>query len=122
MTLEWLLIVGLMAGLAASTALIVQRVVDDTSEVPVDPLVRLIEADVEAAFVAADAQAAFDADPANYSDTAFASRCNPGIANTYDEVNSAAWTTPTAGSDGIAGNADDVAAECDVTPLANLGS
>ena len=59
-TLEWLLIVGAVAGLAASSVLAVQRVLDDTSEVPVDPLVRVLEADIAAAFVTADAQAAFD--------------------------------------------------------------
>ena len=121
MTLEWLLIVGTIAGLAASTVLIVQRVVDDTSEVPVDPLVRLLEADVEAAFIAAEAQAAFDDPAVTYVDATYSNRCNPGIANTYDEVSSADWTNP-AGPDGIAGNADDVAARCDVTPVANLGS
>ena len=56
-TLEWLLIVGAVAGLAATSVLAVQRVVDDTSEVPVDPLVRVLEADIAAAFIAADATA-----------------------------------------------------------------
>ena len=56
-TLEWLLIVGAVAGLAASSVLAVQQVLDDTSEVPVDPLVRVLEADIAAAFVAADATA-----------------------------------------------------------------
>ena len=56
-SLEWLLIVGAVAGLAAMSVLAVQRVVDDTSEVPVDPLVRVLEADIAAAFVAADATA-----------------------------------------------------------------
>ena len=56
--LEWLLIVGAIAGLAASSVLIVQRVVDDTSEVPVDPLVLVLEADIAAAFVVADADTA----------------------------------------------------------------
>ena len=57
-TLEWLLIVGAIAGLAATSVLAVQRVLDDTSEVPVDPLVRVLEADIAAAFVAADADTA----------------------------------------------------------------
>ena len=57
-TLEWLLIVGAVAGLAATSVLAVQRVVDDTSEVPVDPLVRVLEADIAAAFIAADADTA----------------------------------------------------------------
>ena len=57
-TLEWLLIVGAIAGLAATSVLAVQRVLDDTSEVPVDPLVRVLEADIAAAFIAADADTA----------------------------------------------------------------
>ena len=58
-TLEWLLIVGAVAGLAATSVLAVQRVLDDTSEVPVDPLVRVLEADIAAAFIAADANTAW---------------------------------------------------------------
>ena len=57
MTLEWLLIVGAVAGLAATSVLAVQQVLDDTSEVPVDPQVRVLEADIAAAFIAADATA-----------------------------------------------------------------
>lgn len=127
MTLEWLLIVGAVAGLAASTVLIIQRVVDDTSEVPVDPLVRLLEADVEAAFIAAEAQAVIDADATQYTtaeNTGFSSRCT-AIATTYSDVVESSpgpvWTNP-AGPDAVAGNTDDVAARCDVTPKPNLGS
>ena len=56
-TLEWLLIVAAVAGLAATSVLTVQQVLDDTSEVPVDPQVRVLEADIAAAFIAADATA-----------------------------------------------------------------
>ena len=85
MTLEWLLIVGAVAGLAASSVLAVQQVLDDTSEVPVDPLVRVLEADIAAAFVAADAQAAFDESQLDpqlppYVDLGFSTRCNPGVS------------------------------------------
>ena len=120
-TLEWLLIVGAIAGLAASTVLIVQNVVDDTSDVPVDPISRLIEADISAAQIASDAQRDFNANPTGYVDTTFNDRCQIDLRNDYDEaVASAAWQNP-AGPDGLVGTSDDVAAKCDVTPHANLG-
>lgn len=124
-TLEWLLIVGAIAGLAASSVLVVQRVVDDTSEAPVDPLVRLLEADIEAAFVASDAQAAFDAALSaglTFSDTDFANRCHPGIRNNFpDVVASATWIPRSNGPDGMEGGGDDVPARCVVRPAAGLG-
>ena len=123
-TLEWLLIVGAIAGLAATSVLTVQQVLDDTSEVPVDPLVRVLEADIAAAFVTADAQAAFDDDPLLYTpavDQDFSGRCQPGISQSFsDVVDFVTWTTP-ADPDSIPGNSDDVAARCTVKPLAGLG-
>ena len=56
-TLEWLLIVGAVAGLAASSVLVVERVTDSTADVPDDIHVRVIDADIAAARVAADATA-----------------------------------------------------------------
>ena len=124
-TLEWLLIVGAVAGLAASSVLIVQRVVDDTSEVPVDPLVRLLEADIEAAFVASEAQAAFDAalsarNPSSYVDGNFSSRCTDVQTDFGDVVANTDWTPP-ADSGTPANLDDDVPARCVVTPAAGLG-
>ena len=55
MTLEWLLVVGVVAGLAAMTAFVVQRVVEDESERVEDPTVRVLDAEVAAAFVVAEA-------------------------------------------------------------------
>ena len=124
-TLEWLLVVGAIAGLAASSVVIVQQVLDDHSEVPDDPLVRMLEADVAAAWVAADAQAAFDDNPGGY-DTAvnqsFADRCDGVIAD-YDDVvaaGTAEWVSP-AGQDGVP-STDDEPARCTVDPLQNLGA
>ena len=129
-TLEWLLIVGAIAGLAATSVLAVQQVLDDTSEVPVDPLVRVLEADIAAAFVAAEAQAAFDeslSDPLlpSYEDRGFSTRCHPGISQSFSDVVDPAgtpmpWTTP-ADSDGTPRTGDEVAARCTVKPLAGLG-
>ncbi|WP_423917464.1 hypothetical protein [Candidatus Poriferisodalis sp.] len=53
--LEWLLIVGAVAGLAASTVLVVQRVADDAAGAPVEPGVRFIDAEIAAAAVGAEA-------------------------------------------------------------------
>ena len=124
-TLEWLLIVGAIAGLAATSVLTVQQVLDDTSEVPVDPLVRVLEADIAAAFVAADAQAAFDDDPAAYmlnnTDQDFSSRCRAGVNQSFvDVIDNTRWVAP-ADPDSIPGNSDDVAARCTVRPRPNLG-
>ena len=126
-TLEWLLIVGAIAGLAASSVLTVQRVLDDTSEVPVDPLVRLLEADVAAAFVAADAQAAFDESLSNplmpYVDQGFRERCETGVEDAFDDVvTRARWTRPADPNGTLADLTDDVAARCVATPRANLGA
>ncbi len=123
-TLEWLLIVGAVAGLAAVSVLAVQRVIDDTAEVPADPAVRLIDADIAAAFVASDAQAAFDAavrDGNLYVDSGFSSRCDPGIQDDFgDVVSRAVWSPPT--GDNTPGDlADDVPARCVVTPRSGLG-
>ena len=126
-TLEWLLIVGAIAGLAATSVLAVQRVLDDTSEVPVDPLVRVLEADIAAAFVTADAQSAFDEsqlDPLlpQYADRGFLARCNPGVTDTFSDVVATAVWSPPADPNGTLENlTDDEPAKCTVTPKLNLG-
>ena len=127
-TLEWLLVVGAIAGLAASSVVIVQQVLDDHSEVPADPLVRMLEADVAAAWVAAEAQAAFDAraivpyTPA--VDDVFARTAATASRGTSAMSLAAAlvWVQPYAGPDGVPGNADDVPARCTVAPQPNLGA
>ena len=119
--LEWLLIVGAVAGLAASSVLIVQRVVDDTSEVPVDPLVLVLEADIAAAFVVADADTAALSPP--YTDADFQQRCQALPAAFGDVVHTAVWRPPTTI---LPANPDDpptldAGARCEVTPHAGLG-
>ena len=124
--LEWLLIVGAVAGLAATTVLVVQTVVDDTSEAPPDPMVRLLQADVAAAFVAAEAQAVFDESITNplvtYNDASYRDLCVVDLAGDFDDVVAgAAWTNPE-GPDLMPGTADDVPARCVVTPHPGLGA
>ena len=54
-TLEWLLIIAAMGAIAALAVLVVERTLDAETEVPVDWAVRLTNADIDAAFVAAEA-------------------------------------------------------------------
>ena len=125
-TLEWLLVVGAVAGLAASSAVIVQQVLDDHSEVPADPLVRMLEADVAAAWVAVEAQAAFNDDPSAYTSDAnrrFADRC-AGVSVDFGDVvadATAVWVGPDQGFD-PGDPLDDTPAQCTVNPRPNLGS
>lgn len=55
MTLEWLLVVAAVAGIAAVAAYIVQRVVDEEVDVADDPTVLVLDAEIAAAFVAEEA-------------------------------------------------------------------
>ena len=55
MTLEWLLIVGAVAALAAVTVYVVQSVVEDEIDGVEDPAVLFLDAEVAAAFVVEEA-------------------------------------------------------------------
>ena len=121
-TLEWLLIVGAIAGLAASTTLIVQRVVDDTSEIPADPAVRVIDADIAAAFLASEADAAVLSLP--YDDALFEDRCETALHAAFaDVVLSASWTSPMATIPPDPRDPPELLthAQCSVAPQSNLG-
>lgn len=126
--LEWLVILGAVAGLAAFSALAVQRIVEDTVEAPEDPLVRVLDADIAAAFVASEAQEWFDAahaDPADladppppYDDDVFRRRCEQlGELQQFGDLITPAWSRPGLGADRTPGTADDLPARCTVTPL-----
>ena len=92
-TLEWLLLVAAVAGLAAASALAVQRVLDDTAEVPADPHVRVIDADIAAALLAEEADAAELA--ATYDDAVFRPRCETDLHSAFGDVAAdAVWTPP----------------------------
>ncbi|MCY3786772.1 MAG: hypothetical protein OXG47_08630 [bacterium] len=94
MTLEWLLIIGAMGVVASLSVLVVERTIDDEIEVPEDPAVRLISADIDAAFVAADAVRTAirlagtpspDDDYAPATDIDFALRCQR-VVEAYSDV------------------------------------
>ena len=59
-TLEWLLIVGAMAGIAAFSVLAVQNVLEGTTDAAPDPMVLVIEAKVAASFIDDDARRALE--------------------------------------------------------------
>ena len=87
-TLEWLLIVGAVAGLAAVSVAVVTRAVEGTSDAPPDPMVRVIEAKVAAAFVEGEAVAAFVESGRNlaiYDDVPFELRCRE-LADAFEDV------------------------------------
>ena len=93
MTLEWLLIVAAVAGLAAGSVLAIQNVLDESIDVPWRPEVQLIDADVAAAQIVAEAQQAEAADPDNYIDAEFENRCmNDLPARFAAVVLHATWT------------------------------
>ena len=102
-----------------------QRVVDDTSEVPVDPLVRVLEADIAAAFIAADANTAALSQP--YNLTGFQQRCEAALLAAFGDVVAQApqWTPPVTipailpvDPAGLGTPARlDTGARCDVTPV-----
>ncbi len=88
MTLDWLLILGAIAALAAGSVLAVQIVVDDSSDLPDRPDVRVADAEIAAAIVAFEATKIVRANPDNYNDTTnevFKMRCQ-NVANEYSDV------------------------------------
>ena len=128
MTLEWLLIVAAVAGIAAVSTLTVQRVVDDAVEVPADPVVRVIDADIAAAQIVAEAQAVFDAYQMDqdqqppYDDADFELRCASDLpAQFADVVSSAVWARPEDAEPATPSDlTDDTPARCTVTPKPDL--
>ena len=102
-TLEWLLIVAAVAGLAASTALTVERVVDDAAEAPIEPGVRFLDAEIAAAAIASEATAWRQGLPGTTQFTLFSAerrlrhlrvRCSAaeaGLPAAFADVVRAAW-------------------------------
>lgn len=86
-TLEWLLIVGAIAGLAAVSVLTVQRVLDTATDLPADPDTLIVDAEITAAKLADEATEP-GADEDDLED-----RCE-AIADHYsDVIDSATWNT-----------------------------
>ncbi len=102
-TLEWLLIFGAIAGIAASSVLAVQIVIDDSTDLPDRPDVRVVDAEIAAATVASEATEIVRANPGNYPDymanrnLGFEVDCEE-VANEYSDVVEvpAVWEPPTA--------------------------
>ncbi len=91
MTLEWLLIVGAIAGIAASSVLAVQIAIDNSTDLPDRPDVRVVDAEIAAATVASEATADVRANPSDYDaymndrNSGFLTRCQE-VANEYSDV------------------------------------
>lgn len=104
MTLEWLLIVAAIAGVAAFSVLAVQRIVDDTTERPPPDEVRIVDAEIEAAKVAHDANL-FTPDGVDYltsspENVEFQRRCEIEVPSRFtDVVASGDWRPPKAETD-----------------------
>ena len=97
-TLEWLLIFGAIAGIAASSVLAVQIAIDNSTDLPDRPDVRVVDAEIAAATVASEATEIVRANPSGYSqhDPDFKRRCEE-VANEYsDVVQIGVWVMPTA--------------------------
>ena len=111
-TLEWLMIVVASVALAASTALIVERTVEDSFQAPIDPFATVLQADIAAALVADEAQSVWE--QATYTDAVdrmFEARCEMEILAEFRDVAARIdWTSPNGGP-----------ARCTVRPRAGLG-
>ncbi|WP_419847690.1 hypothetical protein [Candidatus Poriferisocius sp.] len=96
MTLEWLLIVAAIAGVAAFSVLAVQRIVDDTTERPPPDDVRIVDAEIEAAKVAHEANDIFENSHASYVDSVYETRCIAVGQRFSDVLDSSAivWSKP----------------------------
>ena len=89
-TLEWLLIVGAIAGIAASSVLAVQIAIDNSTDLPDRPDVRVVDAEIAAATVASEATEIVRANPGDYTyltnrNPGFETRCEE-VANEYSDV------------------------------------
>ena len=106
-TLEWLLIVAAVAGLAALAVVLAQRVVDETAEEVATSSARLTAAMIAAEQVEDDARAAFDAGDARVAswgrwERHFVSRCRR-LAITYADAGAevaVSFARPTGSGDG----------------------
>lgn len=93
-TLEWLLIIGAVAGLSAASVLAVQNVVDGRTEVRDDPAVQVIDADIAAAFIEAEANEAELAGTYSSIRAELEQRCTSGLQAGFAVVESAVWRDP----------------------------
>lgn len=127
-TLDWLLVLAAIAGIAAASVLAVQRVLDDETDIPTNPAARLVEADVAAAIVMHEAlELAIDGYYDAGAEIVFRNRCEQIADSFSDVVESATWNwnqnwTPhyLAGEDQNGNELPDGTrlnpARCDVTP------
>ena len=97
MTLDWLLIFGAIAGLAAGSVLAVQIVIDDSTDLPDRPDVRVVDAEIAAATVASEATEVMEDNASAYPqlNADFQMDCQEVAVDYNDVVDLAVWVPPT---------------------------
>ena len=100
-TLEWLLIVSAIAGLAAISVLTVQQVLDNATDLPARPDILIVDAEIAAAAVAREATQAMEDNPSGYPalNSAFSDRCTNIASTPYSSViaGTPEWAPPEPG-------------------------
>lgn len=100
-TLEWLLIVSAIAGLAAISVLTVQQVLDNATDLPARPDILIVDAEIAAAAVAEEATQAMEDNPSGYPALAstFSDRCANIASTPYSSViaDTPEWAPPEPG-------------------------
>lgn len=94
-SLEWLLIIAAVGGLAAVMVVAVQQLLDDATEVRADRSVRLLEANVLAAELSSQAAAVgagSDSGPDAAVLAQLGKRCEQLAVNYRDAISAAEWT------------------------------
>ena len=99
--MEWLLLVAAMVGVGATSALIVERVVSTSSEVPADIEVLAIGAEIEASVIEERANRQFATDPDDYNakpriDRRYQQECTALKSDYSAVVRKAEWSKPVA--------------------------
>ena len=105
MTLEWLLLFAAIVGVGATSALIVERVVSTSSEVPADIEALAISAEIEAAAIEDRANRQFAIDPEKYGsaprfDRPYKQACKALESDYSAVVRKAKWQTPVVAEEG----------------------
>ena len=86
-TLEWLLIVSAIAGLAAISVLTVQQVLDNATDLPARPDILIVDAEIAAAKLADEAK------EVGADENDLRKRCEAIDDHYSDVIDSASWNT-----------------------------
>ena len=125
--MEWLLLVAAMVGVGATSALIVERVVSTSSEVPADIESLAISAEIEAAAIEEAASRKFAIDPEEYGsaprfDRPYKRACEALESDYSAVVRKAKWKKPEEGDDTADPPEPAVSAKCKLTRRSGLAA